>query len=238
MGGAMILRLMLLCAALLPMPAAAGDIATRSILGFSIDGSRFAFEEYGIADASGFPYASIHVVDTTRDAWVPGTPVRVRLEDETKTIAQARAAAAARARSVLSGIAAPGELVASNPISELSADPHRLRFVPRIVHPPVDPPLTLELTEYGLPSPSPDDETNGFRLVLKAGDAVRVLHEDQAIPSSRGIPFNYRIADVITYHPPVGTNAAPVLVVLILVLAKGFETPDGRHLAVTATLAP
>lgn len=234
----MIRRLMLLWAVLASVPAAAGDIATRSILGFNADGSRFAFEEYGTADGSGFPYANIYVVDTARDAWVAGTPVRVRLEDETKTVAEARAAAAARARPLLSGIAAPGELVASNPISELSADPHRVRFVPRIVHPPVDPPLTLELTEYGLPSPSPYDETNGFRLVLRTAETTRTLHEDKAIPPSRGIPFNYRIADVITYHPPVGSNAAPVLVVLILVLAKGFETPDGRHLAVAATLAP
>ncbi|MFX5812957.1 DUF2259 domain-containing protein, partial [Acinetobacter baumannii] len=68
--------------------------------------------------------------------------------------------------------------------------------------------------------------------------AARTLHEDQAIPPSRGLAFSYRIADVITYHPPVGTNAAPVLVVLILVLAKGFETPDGRYLAVATRLAP
>ncbi|MBN8941832.1 MAG: DUF2259 domain-containing protein [Rhizobiales bacterium] len=233
----MIRRLTLLWAVLASVPAAAGDIATRSILGFNADGSRFAFEEYGTADGSGFPYATIYVVDTARDAWVPGTPIRIRLEDETKTVAEARAAAAARARPLLPGLSSPGELVASNPISELSADPHRVRFVPRVVHPPVDPPITLELTEHGLPSPSPYDEINGFRLVLKSGEATRLLHEDKAIPPSRGLPFNYRIADVITYHPPVGTNAAPILVVLILVLAKGFETPDGRYLAVATRLA-
>ncbi|QCI62875.1 DUF2259 domain-containing protein [Phreatobacter stygius] len=234
----MIRLLMLLCAVLAPAAAAAGDIASRSLLGFNADGSRFAFEEYGTADGSGFPYATIYVVDTARDTWVPGTPVRVRLEDETRTIAQARAAAAARARPLLSGISPRGELVASNPISEISADPHRVAFVPRIVHPPVDPPLTLELAEYDLPSPSPYDETKGFRLVLKTGETARTLHEDRAIPPNRGLPFGYRIADVVTYHPPVGTNAPPVLVVLILVLAKGFETPDGRHLAVAARLGP
>jgi predicted secreted protein len=50
-------------ALLLAVPAAhAGDYAYRDILGFSSDGKSFAFEEYGVQDGSGFPYANIFVV--------------------------------------------------------------------------------------------------------------------------------------------------------------------------------
>ncbi|TIL61031.1 MAG: hypothetical protein E5Y89_28055, partial [Mesorhizobium sp.] len=38
--------------------AGAGDVAELEILGFSKDGGVFAFEEYGVQDGSGYPYAS------------------------------------------------------------------------------------------------------------------------------------------------------------------------------------
>ena len=40
------------------LEASAGDTATPQVLGFSADGKVFAFEEYGIQDGSGFPYAN------------------------------------------------------------------------------------------------------------------------------------------------------------------------------------
>ena len=60
-----------------PVAASAGDYADRTILGFSPDGGVFAFEEFGVGDGSGFPYATVYLIDTERDEWVPGTPVRV-----------------------------------------------------------------------------------------------------------------------------------------------------------------
>jgi hypothetical protein len=41
-----------------PLVAQAGDAAKLDILGFSKDGGVFAFEEYGVQDGSGFPYAN------------------------------------------------------------------------------------------------------------------------------------------------------------------------------------
>src|SRR5690606_36811639 len=41
-------------------PAFAGDTASLDVLGYSPDGKVFAFEEYGIADGSGFPYSNIY----------------------------------------------------------------------------------------------------------------------------------------------------------------------------------
>ena len=44
-------------------PVNAGDSAERRAMGFSVDGRYFAFEQFGIQDGSGFPYADIFIVD-------------------------------------------------------------------------------------------------------------------------------------------------------------------------------
>lgn len=218
------------------LPAAAGDFAERTLLGFSADGGRFAFEEFGIQDGSGFPYANIFVIDTTRDSWVPGTPVRVRLDDEEQGIAAARRSAAEQAAAHLKGIDQPGRLLASNPITESGRDPYKLAFKR---HPALQldgPDLTLELETIPLAAPANDDpdyKTHGFRLVLKTEDGEKVLHEDKSLPVSRGTALDYRINDVVI-HQLFGEPAT--LVVLIQVLTRGFEGPDGRYLAVTAKL--
>jgi predicted secreted protein len=62
--------------------ARAGDAAGREVIGFSPDGRYFAFEQYGVQDGSGFAYSDIMVIDATSDAWVVGTPVRKRADDE------------------------------------------------------------------------------------------------------------------------------------------------------------
>jgi len=68
----------------------AGDVARLEILGFSHNGAVFAFEEYGVQDGSGFPYANRYYIDTASDSFVKGTPIRVRLDDESATIDAAR----------------------------------------------------------------------------------------------------------------------------------------------------
>ena len=70
--------------------ARAGDVAELEILGFTRDGGVFAFEEYGVQDGSGFPYANRYYIDTTGDTFLEGTPIRIRLDDETTTLDAAR----------------------------------------------------------------------------------------------------------------------------------------------------
>ncbi|HEV7283224.1 MAG TPA: DUF2259 domain-containing protein [Kaistia sp.] len=219
-----------------PAFAIAGDFAERSILGFSPDGSRFAFEEFGIQDGSGFPYSNIFVLDTRKDAWVTGTPVRVRLDDETAGIAAARAAARKQAGDKLSGLDQPGTLLASNPITESGRDPYSVTFRRHPVQQLDGPELTVSLQAIPLDAPNNDDpdyKTQGFRLVLKDERGETVLHEDKALPASRGTALDYRINDVIIQQR-FGQPAT--LVVLVMVLTRGFEGPDGRYMAVTAQL--
>jgi predicted secreted protein len=218
------------------MPASAGDFAERRLIGFSTDGGRFAFEEFGIQDGSGFPYANIFVIDTTKDSWVPGTPVRVRLDDEERGISPARRAAAEQAAPHLAGIDQPGTLLASNPITESGRDPYKIAFKRHPAQQLDGPDLMLELETIPLSAPDNDDpdyKTHGFRLVLKTEDGEVVLHEDKTLPASRGTALDYRINDVVI-HQPFGRPAT--LVVLLQVLTRGFEGPDGRYLAVTAQL--
>lgn len=229
--------LMACLVASVPTLAMAGDFAERTILGFSPDGSRFAFEEFGVQDGSGFPYSNIYVLDTSKDRWIGGTPIRVRINDETKGIPDARSAALKRAAQSLKGINQPGTLLASNPITESGRDPYSITFRRHPVQQLDGPELTLSLQTIPLDAPNnndPDYKTQGFRLVLKDERGEKILHEDKTLPASRGmIPLDYRINDVVI-HQRFGQPAR--LVVLIMVLMRGFEGSDGRYIAVTTEL--
>ncbi|WP_181179690.1 DUF2259 domain-containing protein [Mesorhizobium sp. B2-1-3A] len=117
--------------------ALAGDAAARRIIGFSPDGSYFAFEQYGELDAgaSASGYSQIDIIDTRTDEFVGGKPILVVDESEESTLSleQARAQAAARANPILARYAIasrgkqtasdkftfPGEMVAYADISRL-----------------------------------------------------------------------------------------------------------------------
>lgn len=223
-------------------PARAGDAAELSILGFTADGSVFAFEEYGVQDGSGFPYANRFYIETATDSFVAGTPIRVRIDDESASIEDARD----EARSQGQAIAADAELArhrgftaGSNAITELSADPYRLAVNPRPVMPAIDDPLEFRLEEITLDQPANCHDLGqavGFRLVrvgTDVGEAAQLVHEDASIPSSRNCPLGYRLGAVQTFFPEAGP---PVYAVLIAVRSVGFEGPNHRWIAVPGQL--
>lgn len=221
-------------------PAFAGDYAARETLGFFNGGEIFAFEEYGIEDGSGFPYATIYVIDTATDSWLPGTPVSVRLDDEVATLQAARDEAGRQADPILAGLglAEPGEVLLTNLITDLSSDPHRAEFLTRAYSPLPSDGEVLTLSEVPLSGgdcPDFGDTYVGFdlRLTLEAG-GTSTLHRDTRIPASRGCPIGYGISEVIAYHRP----SEIVLIVLVDVFSVGFEGPDRRFLAVASTLPP
>lgn len=223
-------------------PAHAGDTPTLEVLGFSADGGMFAFEEYGTQDGSGFPYANRFYIDTASDSFVAGTPVRVRIDDESATLEAARAEAKARGQSVISDATLAenrGFAAGMNAVTELSADPFRMAVNPRPVVPPIDTPLEFRLEEIGMVAPERCRDLGaikGFRLVKVAtepGTQARLIHEDSGIPQSRGCPLGYAIAGVQTFFPQAGT---PVFALLIAVSSFGFEGPDHRFIAVTGPI--
>lgn len=232
---------LMLSAPLCSLPAAAGDISNLEILGFSADASIFAFEEHGVQDGSGFPYANRFYIDVVTDAFVPGTPIRVRIDDENASLAQARGQAKASGEAIVPDAVLAqnrGHTAGFNAITELSADPLRMSVNPRPVLPPVDEAVEFRIEEYTLDAAGCENlgPTMGFRLLridLEAGGSVSLLHEDARIPASRGCPLGYRIGAVQTIHPDSG---APSFAVLVAVRSFGFEGPDYRWISVAGRL--
>lgn len=220
--------------------AMAGDAASLEILGFSNDGKVFAFEEYGVQDGSGFPYANRFYIDTATDKFLPGSPVRVRLDDESATTDKARAQAAEQGAKIADDATLDrGFTAAANAITELSADPHQFVFLPRPVFPPIDDQAAIRLEEIDFPAAQNclgAEKLKGFQLLKldpnKLG-ASKVLVNDKSLPESRGCPIGYRLGAVQTYYPKDG---AAVFAVLIAVERVGFEGPDHRWIAVTGKL--
>ena len=170
---------------------------------------------------------------------MPGTPVRVRLEDESATLEAARS----QAREQGEGTVAEAELKANrgftaglNPVTEFSADPSRLVVGPRPVFPPIDAPLEFRLEEIPFgetPACQGLGEISGFRLLRihsAAGGVTELLHEDSSVPESRGCPVGYALGGVQTLSISSGLAAYAVL---IAVRRVGFEGPDHRWIAVT-----
>ena len=223
----------------LPTAGSAGDFAERSALGFSPDGRYFAFEEYGVQDGSGLPYSNIFLVDTSRDEWVEGTPIRVQPENDSQSLSQIRAESRDQFGSFLTTyqIGAEGMTVVSNPLTETSANPYFVSFFPQFSVLNADGDYKLALQEYQLPAancPDSGQAYKGFQLTLTEPDGgERVLSRDERIPGSRKCPLGYRLSEVITYFP---ANGQPILTVVISIFSLGFEGPDRRFIAVTGAL--
>lgn len=216
--------------------ASAGDTASLEVLGYSPDGKVFAFEEYGISDGAGFPYSNIYFIDIEEDKFLPGTPIRVHVEEEgplgkVRETARAKAAALATKYQLADN---PGVIVAYNAPSEIDSDPHKVRFQSYVSAPPHGYTNTLVLSEKDFPI-SADcagfaDSYKGFtlRLTEYQGQAMdKIVHDDTSVPKSRLCPNDYRIGAVISSE----IREAP-LVAMILVGSYGFEGNDRRWIAV------
>lgn len=227
--------------------AFAGDFAEVEIHGFSEDGSRFVFEQYGIQDGSGFPYSELFAIDVVRDSWITPSPIKFleqdvdNVSDYDALLAETRHVTlqAASDAGLLDGITQRGNVVGMNPVTELSANPHRMIVSPRLIVPPVHDPMEFVLEELPIASDTCaafEPDTKGFRLTMNYHGKTRVLNADKTLPKSRGCPLRYSIERVITHYPnPGNVPQTASFAVLILMQSFGFEGPDGRYLAITGT---
>lgn len=220
--------------------ASAGDFSTFQSLGFSPDGKIYAFEEFGVQDGSGFPYSTVYFIDTAKDAFLAGTPVRVRIDDEAADIAKARAESHGKAKSLIDQykvLSNPGVLAAFNPMGEVGVDKKRIEYVQHAVEPVPGGSYALALDEIPLDLSDKcrditPDGGKGFRLKLvkRDGDPTdTVIHQDTRLPESRNCPTAYQVSGAVTFNPLDGD---PVHVALVLVRSFGFEGNDGRWIAV------
>ncbi len=217
--------------------AKAGDYAERRIIGFSVNGAYFAYEQFGVQDGSGFPYSDIFILNVASDTWAGGSPFRTRLDDDTQGVNAARTVSRNSAASALVslGIQDAGRLLAANPITESGADAHQLTFRPT---PQFSAEWRLDMNEYPMTASGCsgfESDIRGFALVLArdGGQPSLNMHEDTSIPSSRKCPIGYGISDVIIHGD---YNAPSQLIVLVRVLSVGFEGPNMRYIAIPAII--
>ncbi|WP_337660530.1 DUF2259 domain-containing protein [Anderseniella sp. Alg231-50] len=216
--------------------AVAADASDRAIIGFSMDGRHFAFEEYGVQDGSGFPYADIYIINLKTDKWVKGSPIRVIVRDENATAHTARHQALTEAAPLIEkyGTVQPAKLLASNAVGERVTSPHAMTF--KRFH-NLSTLWTVQLTEIDIEQPGeckPFSPVRGFALSAKIEgkeEAVE-LYRDERLPKSRGCPESYKLADVIAF----GESENARVVVLVHKLTFGFEGRDARFIAVPVKL--
>ncbi len=217
-------------------PAVAADAADRAIIGFSMDGGHFAFEEYGVQDGSGFPYSNIYIINLKTDEWVKGSPIRVLVRDENATAHTARHQALTEAAPLIEkyGTVQPIKLLASNAVGERVTSPHTMTF--KRFH-NLSTLWSVQLTELDIEQPG---ECKRFSPVRSFALSARVegqdktveLYRDKKLPKSRGCPEGYKLADVIA----LGESEDAPVVVLVHKLTFGFEGRDARFIAVPVEL--
>jgi len=221
--------------------AIGGDSAERRIIGFSPDGGWFAFEEFGTSDGSGAPYASIYVINVNTDKWAKGTPVRTYFGEQVAPVSTARKITMKKAQGILKtlNITTQGVLLASNPVTEITANPRRIDFYRHMNLADPARKMSYLLKEIDFPSRETcklsEIREKGFSLSFtKGGSPLVQVYKDKSVPKSRHCPMRYAISDVIEFNP---VSKGPTRhIVLIHMFSRGFEGPDSRFLAVPVTL--
>jgi len=220
--------------------AFAGDRSQFEVIGYSQDKSYFAFEEFGVIEASGHPYASMHLVDLTSNKPVKGWPYNVHLESETHSVSDARRQAAALAKSALNqyDISLSARAIIYRADGDDDAQSQSLQFS-SMAH------FTMsstwrhhELIAKGIPmgtaSGCEDFEQGpvGVQLIYSYDDSQRMVYVDDKLPRSRHCPLSYNPTAV--YIPFEAENIVDG-VALISVWSQGFEGPDRRFIAISIT---
>ncbi|VAW22435.1 hypothetical protein MNBD_ALPHA12-601 [hydrothermal vent metagenome] len=222
-------------------PAWAGNFAQPAIIGYSKDLRYFAYEEYGIEDASGFPYSSIYFIDLRDGSPVAGTPVRIRLDNQDDPLpgelVGARQLARQKAQIWLDKlkIGWPAEMLAYNGDGVPDLEGLSLRFGLTGYNGAVigDYRLTLKMVDFNnilecekwAPS-----KPQGFVLTITDYDFQKSeIYRDKSLPKSEKCPLYYKISGVFA---PFQANDISNTVALISVYSSGWEGQDRRFIVV------
>lgn len=236
-------------------PALAGDAAALNVLGFSADGRWFAFEQYTMVYDDDASFSEFVVIDTSRDRFLAGTPIRVRMEgDDGLDEEKARQEAARRAAPLLRShaIGERGRRIVGNPsmavdeigIYQMGAQPFDTSLDMRDV---LGPDARLVLTETPLGTVSCPGaggtgmdgpvEVHGLTLrLVRPGTADIVLQRDERLPRSRRCAMSYGIAEA--WWLPDGPTGGTLAVIVEYSDADDYHAgPNRRFLAVTRRLS-
>ena len=232
------LRRAILILLLLAAPAAAmpGDEAELLVLGFSADGRYFAYAQSGREPETWYPYASVHAIDVTTDKWLPESPISLVLKDREKSTRDARReiGLSAEKRWGKLGLDTPGvTLLERKPGQPIDKGDEVEVTIPSVG------PARVRLTPKLLPAEGCEGfagESVGLVLDLLTfeGARIRRLQEDSRIPSSRGCPIGYAIAEVVVLERKA---KPPVIAVVFAVFKVGATGIDRRYLVATVDMA-
>lgn len=215
--------------------ASAGDRASFEVIGFSKDGRYLAFEQYGVSDGSGAPYAEVILVDVSKNAFAEPPIAASALEASGASAQTASTAAALRARlrpEVDRRLSARGivrgSLGEAVEISTTQEAPGRKRATFRSGAASYE----LELVTRKLPDKSCLSESaTGFELKLRsaATKKTKTLERDRrALPKRRMCAIDYDFERVLL--------SGGRLAVFLRVAQQGFEGPNLRYMVVTGSL--
>lgn len=234
--------------------AQAGDAAARRIIGFSPDGTHFAFEHYTQLYDATEVIAEIQVIDTRTDDFAKGTPFSIRTEDDDeREVDVVRTDLTKKAKPTLDRlkISEPGTHFAGKPSMDLDEigiyqmDPKPLATAQDIALPDGRK-LTLTLSDQALGKASCYGAggrgtfgsviTTGLKLQLAIDGAAPVtLQQDKQLPKRRRCVTAYGIAEAYHHQAKDGTQTLAVLIETVD--AHEFHAgPNRRFMAVTTKL--
>jgi predicted secreted protein len=223
-------------------PSRAGDFAVPDIIGYSEDLRYFAFEEFGIADASGFPYSNIFVIDLKANSPVPGTTVRIFLEQEddpeSGQLAQARKNAFKAAQPQLNrlNIGWPAEMLAYNADGVPEANRLSLRFGTTGYNGAVIGDYELELIMFPLEAVFEceqwiEGKPQGFTLKITDYELnLKEIDPGTNHYNTQNCPLRYELAGVFA---PFEAQDISDAIALISAFSPGYEGPDRRFMVVS-----
>lgn len=242
---------LLLCALVLTVwmvhggRAHASDGAIFNPIGFSSDGRYFAYEQFGVADPTGFPYWTVSVIDTSKNVPAPGSPASVVVEDSTRSVLDARAKLTHDSTALLkaAGISEPYVLLGANPNTQPVPDRRSLTFERWYNSGGADPGTLafanlrheLRVETITVPKPGTCDPAGGpfygFELKMKDQGAKdwKSLYADDGLPEGRGCAVSYEVAAVIA---KIGVPSTDRLVAIIGVYSDGFQGLNHRYIAI------
>lgn len=248
----------LLLAGLLSLPATAhaGDAAGRRIIGFSPDGTTFAFEQFTMLYDDDRAFSEIHIIDTRTDRFVRGAPILVRKSgDDGLDDKAAREDAAAKAKPLLDRLRVgdAGTRIAGKPSMDLDAvgiyhmEPQPLAKSQELALPDGRT-ARLAITDRALGTARCSGAGGratygtvpvaGLVLTLTLDKAAPiVLAEDQRLPKGRRCAMSYGIAEAYLHTAPDGALTLAALIEF----ADSHEYhagPTRRSMAVTKRLPP
>jgi len=223
------------------LPASAADNALLNVIGYSVDGHYFAFEEFGVHDGSGFAFSNVFVIDLKADSFVSGAPFAAVADDahSDRPLADVRADAQKAATPALKryAIGNPAEIWTLLGDGVGKMDGKTMSWsIPNCCTPgsTEDKVFSLKLTTFNMPATTECDSMIGapplgFALSLSdnSGPAVSEIHRDKSLPKSRGCTEDYRLYAVVAPF-----NDVDHLVAIVSYYPFGFEGTDQRFLAV------